>query len=402
MGRQNPGLFYTLLNLRNMQLFHPLRTFALASLLILSQYVKAEPIEDSVMVDFGYAVDSLIYNGYAKEFNKLFDKEAFFDRIIIEDEGNEKMGAFNMIFKLGFSSGFKLGEEIVASTEAGGIYTFISYFEEGDGLYNLVFSLFNGEGLNYHLLEVNYNDGNPVIEDIYIVITDEYLSETIGDLYFNALYEEGLVDYTDGSATGTSKDIDLCLKAKKEIKKENYEEALEILDEVSEEFRENKIYETLLITAAAKLDEDTYQKVLESTQIENPGLGHKYLMKIDQYFMSNEFGKGLANLDSLDDVVGDDPILDYYRGSYYLELKQMETAEIYFQKVQDYYPFSSLGYVGVLVARVERNEFDSATEQVRLMIELFSYTEEEIEATLEDYPKYLKSKPYKKLRKELF
>ncbi len=134
-----------------MRIFHPVRMSALAVLLFLSQFSKADPYKDSVIVNLGLTIDSLIYNGYGKGFDNYIDMNAFCDRFLIEKEGDDKLRKFNLFFKLGVTSRFNLGQEIVSSTEAGGIYTFLSYYEEDDH-YILVFRLFSADGLNYHLL----------------------------------------------------------------------------------------------------------------------------------------------------------------------------------------------------------------------------------------------------------
>ena len=138
---------------------------------------------DSLKYNYvGYAIDSTIYNGEKEYVNNLFDMDVFMNSFLIKSEDKEII-EFNTGFSDGFRKGFDYGNIMVKEIGKDGSYDFFKSYVDEHQQYHLVFRLFSEAGLNYHDYKLKETGNSIKIVDVYVYVTGEDFSKTIGTIY---------------------------------------------------------------------------------------------------------------------------------------------------------------------------------------------------------------------------
>jgi len=144
--------------------------FLVICLLLSPILVDAQENRDSIVVEFGLALQDSIDQGNYGYLNEVFDSQYFKDKFIYEDSSNVTLGEYNSGVESGIT---KVIETIVKRMIDNGFsYNLINYYEASDSIYYLTFRMYGEQGFNYHEFEVIFDEeGVPWIGDIFVYLS---------------------------------------------------------------------------------------------------------------------------------------------------------------------------------------------------------------------------------------
>lgn len=350
---------------------------------------------DSLKYDYiGYAIDSTIYNGEKEYINNLFDIDGFINSFLIKSKDKEII-EFNDGFSKGFRKGFDYGNIMVREIGKEGSYDFFKSYVDENQQYHLVFRLFSEAGLNYHDYKLKETRNSIKIVDVYVYVTGENFSKTIGTIYKKSIASKKKNFF--GVSTNTFLDDIFKLAEIRKLKSQGkLEEAYKIYKKIGAESKKNKVFKLIGITLASALDNDDllrkFTKDYEKSFPKDPSL---YLISIDGAYVNNKLNKALELINKLDKFIGGDDFLNYFRvNTYYLKgdiPKAIEYSELLMSDFPDYMD----GFDTALTLYIETEKFDKAIQILDIFVDRFELTKDSlIESMKENFPNFSKNKKF--------
>ncbi|WP_299837142.1 hypothetical protein [uncultured Tenacibaculum sp.] len=342
--------------------------------------------------EIGYAIDSTLFNGDNKYFDKIYDIKLLTDRFFIKTNDKELL-KFNLGFYKGFSSSFTFGKEMLKQISTGSEYTFLRSYKEGEN-YFLLFRLYGDSGLNYHKHLVEFINGEPKISDTYIYLSGEYFSETIKFIYDGSVRNRNLLRrILNRSENADLKKIEL-FKVYKD--QNDFKKVIELYESLSEKSKKRKIFMIYSLLASKNLEDSIYMKYIKSYEKEYPNDPSLYLISMDGFIIKEQYDKAIATLDKLDKSIGGDEFLDYFRGNCYYLKKDFVKAAEYFEKLMINYPNFFDGIDSLLTVYVESKENEKAIHILDVFTEKFELEKESLKELVKiNFPEFTKTKEYK-------
>lgn len=292
---------------------------------------------DLLVSQLGNRLENSIHEGSTATFNELFDLDRFGKLATYTEYEDNKVKELKEGFNAGFSKGISsLPQKLIQTIEQGGFYDFLEYYYDIDSKsYRMLFRLFSEEeGINYHDFDLIKRGEKFYIQDIYIYLTGENLSETANKLYLMSLPKnifEKIIDRDD------SKDMNHMLKAVTSQRNQENETAVSHLNQIQGKLSHTKIYHVIKILAAANLDESIYIEAM-SDMLEDFGDDPtSHLLSIDYYYMKGDYKKAMEAIDRLEEETGD-TFLNLQRGNIAFESNDLKGAIFYFEKVLEEFP----------------------------------------------------------------
>ncbi len=212
-------------------------------------------------------------------------------------------------FKKGLNEKMKLGTIILQSMKKEGSYEMVKQYNKGD-TQHLIFRFFLDGSINYHDLELAHVKGKCKIADIFIYLSGENFSETLGNIY----------KYLDGG-NGVSEVDTKAFKRVAEIRQlmnaGDYTEAKAEMDKIPAHIKNMKSVQLIGIMVAAQVDDSSYTKALTDYKTLYPNEPNIYLLEIDGYYVQGKYEKCIEAIDQLDKAINKDPFLDFQRSLIY-------------------------------------------------------------------------------------
>lgn len=356
--------------------------------------MKAQTI-DSLKYDYiGFAIDSTIYQGEKEYVNDLFDVRAFANSFLLKSKDKE-IKKFNTDFLTGFKRGFDYGGVMIRQVGEEGSYDFFKSYVDENQHYHLVFRLFSEAGLNYHDYELRMIRGSMKIIDVYIYVTGEDFSTTIGTLYKTAIASNKKNFF--GFTTNTFlKDVSKVANIRKLKSQGQLEKAYEVYKSIGAESKKNKMFKLVGITLASSLNNDKLLSELTKDYEESfPNDPSLYLVSIDGASVNNDFDKVLELIDNLDKAIKGDDFLNYFRINAYYSKGDLEKAIEYTELLMSDFPDYMDGFDTALTLYIESGKIDKSIQILDIFIHKFALTKDSlIDSMKENFPKFSKNKKF--------
>lgn len=227
------------------------------------------------------------------------------DRLIVGLLKKDIDPAYLAGFVRGFRSSFSFGRQICQLLGEDGSYRLVRIHREG-GQHRALFRLASQGGLNYHdfLLQLG-PDANFVITDVYIYALGENLSDSF----------DRMLDLFGGVAEDRQ---EIMRKLHQASQVQDYEQIIDLFPQLPEEFKKDKGFLVLRLTAALKLgDDQEYDKaalLFEEEYSDDPTL---HLILYSSALARQDYEAAIESLQRLDEALQGDPYL------------QLERAEVY-------------------------------------------------------------------------
>ena len=350
--------------------------FLVICLLLSPILVDAQENRDSIVVEFGLALQDSIDQGNYGYLNEVFDSQYFKDKFIYEDSSNVTLGEYNSGVESGIT---KVIETIVKRMIDNGFsYNLINYYEASDSIYYLTFRMYGEQGFNYHEFEVIFDEeGVPWIGDIFVYLSGEFLSETLKSIYSAGLSE--ILD-EEGFSTfsGQMKYVLLLVEIKKLIAEGKREAAQMIYEGIPEEIRMEHVFLLYGIQIYDPIDDQKkYEELVSIYSAQYPSNACVYLLGIDLYASKGEYEKSIEMVDSLISITGDD-LLPYVKGKIYHEMEDYINAENMYEYIAENFPYFEDNWFQLLALDIETKKHDQSIRCLDRLIEDCGYEKEGI------------------------
>lgn len=326
-----------------------------------STSVPAALLEDSTAAAdieaFARLLEREISAGRAEVLAERFDGDTFLDRA---NEGRQ-IGALLMgELRRQVRENPDFLDEIIQDLRNGGHYRFLRVAER-DGEVRARFRLLSSNGgINYHdLLLSPDTTGGGQIEDLYVFLTAEDLSSTIGRL-MDVLAAEG--DASPRSQAYTTF-ID-------HYNAGQFREAWRAYPEEHIDAGNEKAMMLMRVMIGMNVGDREYYQALEAFADTFPGDPSLALLLIDVHHNAGDFEALLETVDQLEASVGQDPYLSVYRAIAHDELDAPKLALQHVRDALSFEPKILLPNALEFQILVELERFEEAADALRRISDL--------------------------------
>lgn len=301
---------------------------------------------DSIMVAIGDSIETSFANLDDRYFKEIFYVDALAKSVLVEEEGNGDLEAFN----IGFSRNFKgalsenYAKTFIGSIERGGYFNFINYWEDELGIYYLRFRYFGEDGINYLEFVMEPVEGKYQITDVFNFLTGEFITETLKTAYLQA----APIKSNGGKMNEEIMESALTFLKLKEIKelfeKGDKEGARKMYqEEVPENMKQQRFAMNVELMISDIDDTEAYTSLLDRMADKSKNKASLYLISIDKFYFAEEFDKAHMAIDSLRAYTGDD-MLDLFTGNIYAAAGDHANAIITYERLVANYPYLPEAY----------------------------------------------------------
>lgn len=358
------------------------------------------------IIEFASKITDAIHNDDPDAYVSLLNKDQFFKRVLSQNSSIDPNDAFVKGFMIGMEKSLRsFPTEIITDVTSGSYYDFISYrYDQEDQTYYALFRLYSAEaGMNYHDYRLYKKDGEAQFSDMYIYLSGEHFTETLGRMLSYSLPQEKIFGLIK-----SPRDAEVTELYKAFLFNTNgeYQKAYEIMDGLKSNLGKEKfllIYKSLI---AVNIGEEEYLKSLEeiiTTFPDDPTIG---LNKIDYHIYKEEYFEAIQTINQLQNETDDD-FLNYLKACVAFEDQNYNLALNFFKYTIDNYTDFFEGQAGYLNTLVMMKNYVDATSYLDVLIEegyekplIEEYVEEDDEYGENILADFAKSKPYKIWKKK--
>ena len=248
----------------------------------------------------------------------------------------------------------KFGEQMVASLGKDGTYEFINYYEL-EGKHHLIFRLYSAEGLNYHDMELVKIDGKIKAADMFIYLTGENLSKTLGSIMGK------LEKYLKENSEAHSKDFTKQLTEIKSLMNDKkYEEAKKLFNMLPASIKKEKVFLVYNIMISSELGDEAYQRSMEDFEALYAGDAASQLALIDAYIIRKDFSKALNAVNIIDSAVKKDPLLHFYRAMIYTQMNDVANTIKFLELLKKEKPGFEDGWIELIANYADTRQYEKA------------------------------------------
>jgi hypothetical protein len=341
---------------------------------------KETPVTKEEAIQLSAVISSSIKNKKGTQFNELLSPDVFANRINAQ---TEKKGKIDRDLLVGVQSALKknnMGNQIIQATEKDGMYDLVKQYEK-DNKQHLIFRLQASNGLNYHDFELTKFKGKVCIADMFLYLTGENLSKSVGDIIQN-------YNNTNGTSSKQEAEVQKIRQVKNLLMEQKFTEAKSQFNSLPASLRSKKILQIMHLQICSELDSDTYMQALnkfESLYSKEP---YMFLALIDSYILKKDYSKALKCIDKIDLLIDKDPFLDYYRALVYNLSQKSSDARIHLEKVYKNMPGFQGGALELMVNYLEADENEKARKIIESYKNNTTFNQEKLNAILERYPSF--------------
>ncbi len=350
-------------------------------------------LDNQSLAQFADYIEQSISNGDPSFFNNSFDAESFIEKILVKSSYSPTVRNFNEGFSEGMTKNLDFGTLIVNEIANGGSYEFLKVFYR-DNKPRLLFRLFTANGINYHELEVDVIDNEIKITDAYIYLTGESLSESMRRMYLSFLY----VSNTDNQYLPCNQEKYKSVIQLEEIREfmaeGKFKKAKKKWDKIPAHIQQEKAFQLINIQITSMIDNNAYLEAIGTYEKLFPDDASLYLISIDGFVLRNEYTKAIESINKLDNLIGNDPLLNLLRGNMYFEIGDTETANAVLTELVNSMPDFELGYYSLLGLYMSGKKYADATHLMDKMVLDLNYYKEDFNTILSEYPNFLNSDEY--------
>ncbi|WP_299094936.1 tetratricopeptide repeat protein [Winogradskyella sp.] len=334
-------------------------------------------------------------------FNKYFDTKSFKQKLIngIDYDANKSYvkGFLNGVGK----AGDKLAEKIVYEVENGAYYNIVNYrYSIVQKAYYFTFRMYSEEtGINYHDYKVCTDGKNIKVNDIYIYLSGEHLSETLNRIFIMSLEDEK--NNTLNSKESTVSSMFKIISAQKLLQSGKYKEAYNMVNSITGPLKKEKFFLLIKALIASSYDDKIYENTLGEFAELYPDDPTLYLKLIDYYFLKENYKMVHIYIDKLMFETEDD-FLNLMKANAYLLQKDYKNAEKSYHYIKINYPASFSAHVGEMICLTYQNRLEETLAIAQSLVdegydkkELTNFFEEKEADGSNELEAFVKSKIYK-------
>jgi tetratricopeptide (TPR) repeat protein len=302
-------------------------------------------------------------------------------------------------FKKGFMGGFNFTDQMIKNNVK---YKFMDIRTRKGQTYAL-FRMLSGEGCNYHEYLLIKRSGKVVTGDIYVLLSGEYLSKTVGRTSVPALLRA-----SQGAIKKLfSKEADL-IKYDKEMKqlinscnRGDADSVFKAYNKLPESLKKDKLVLILRFRAAAMkgIESPEYKSVIADMQKYYPNDACLNFIMVDSYFLNGKFDKVRESLEYVKKFVGKkDAYIMFLEGNTYMAQKKYEQAIEKQNEAIKTEPTLDAPYFSLISIYLQEKNWKEVVNTIERAEKALNLVFDNME-NVPDYSEFLKSKEYKDWKK---
>lgn len=321
-------------------------------------------------------LESVVESRNMDGFSSFFDKDAFCK--ILESKSRAAKDKSTMKeFRSGFSM-ITLAKTTIEGVK-GGRYSFLRHYEK-DGRQRILFRIMlGGGGFNYQDFQLIKVKNTIKAEDVYSYYSGENMSTTVAEV-LDVLVPENI------DPKKSDKNRDSVLHIKKMNEQHNYVAVKESYERLPPEFQNNKGLLIIYIQACQNIDDTFYIAAMEKFAKLYPDAPNSFMMLLDAYILAGENEKALFAINRIDEIVGGDPFLNYYRALMYKNMGKIAESKACYEKTFAYDPTLAGNMEALILAYVEDKETDKAKKVIATYKTSKGFDQKELDYLEETYP----------------
>ena len=321
------------------------------------ELLKESKENDEKVATIAKEIEASFHDLSTDGFKKYFDTKSFKLKLVsgIDVDSNKSYvkGFLNGVGK----AGDKLALKIIDEIEYGAYYNLINYsYNIVEKSYYFTFRMYSEEtGINYHDYRVCSDGENIKVNDIYIYLSGEHLSETLNRLFKMSLEDE--INNTNDSKESTVNSMFKVTRAQRLLQKGKPKEAYEIVNSITGPMKNEKFFLLIKALIASSYDEKIYENTLGEFAELYPDDPTLYLKLIDYYFLKENYKMVHIYIDKLIFETEDD-FLNLMKAHAYLLQEDYINAEKSYNYIKINYPASFSAHIGEMVSLTFQNRFE--------------------------------------------
>ncbi|OUS02756.1 hypothetical protein A9Q86_02785 [Flavobacteriales bacterium 33_180_T64] len=401
MGLKKLSLFFSVALLCNALIFSQDRIKD-----VLKDTITYSEENTNKVIAFGEYLSNTIHNKDVDSFLSKLNNTFFFERVLNQVPNVNREDNFIKGFLAGLKQALdSFPNEIISEIENGSYYDFISYrYDTEAQTYYILFRLYSAEtGMNYHDYRIHKINGEIQFSDMYVYLTGEHFTQTLGRMMTYSLPDEQLFELKKSPAEN---DFKALFKAIMYNNNGNFEKSYEIMDDLKSEISKEKFFIIFKSLVASNIDEEKYLKSLEeliNTFPEDPTIG---LNRIDYHIYKGEYFEAIQVVNQLQNETEDD-FLNYIKACIAFEDKNYDLALNLFKYTIENYTDFFEGQAGYLNTLVVMKNYPEAVNYLNTLISegydkpiIIEYIEEDDEYGENILEAFSKSKDFKTWKKK--
>jgi len=237
-------------------------------------------------------------------------------------------------FRTGFLKGTASFQEAILKAVAdGGSYKLLRVRQVG-AQRHAIFRLLAGGNVNYHDLWLSTGPRGVRINDIYVYMSGETLSESFrrGWLPVAAEANKGLVDRLVGPENEFIRSASQWREVQRLLKEGKRQEALEGYRKLPASVQGTRMMLLTRIGITQGLEEPLYVEAIEAFRRAFPSDPALDLILVDAFFMKKQFGRAIESVDRLEATLGGDAHLKNLRAGLLFASRDLAGARTWAQK----------------------------------------------------------------------
>jgi len=349
--------------------------FLLAATALCTLAARSQPITDAQALAAGHALETAINTGNSFVIDHFLYPDSLLERIrqkskMLKDA--EFLKGFKSSFIPTLSKG-SISKQVLMATHNGS-YRLLREYDKG-GRKHLLFRMFGDGGLSYHDFILVRAGDSVKAADLYTYVSDEWVSSSVARI-------------TDmlGQGIDPVSDVGIIKKMTEDLSDARYMDVKSTYDSLVPGFKKNKSIMTIYIAACHHIDLGLYQAALEEYGKTFPDAASSYLMMLDLYYLQKEYDKGLACIDKLDEIIGGDALLDYFRGNIYLAMNKKPEAITCYEHVYRYDPTMKINVLRLCAMYAATNQSDKAKKVISEYMQTPGYHIGDLNPLYDEYP----------------
>lgn len=344
--------------------------------------------------EFGQSLEAALLEGDRSYFSGLIDMNRIANTAM-ENTGlskskkdSAKAGMMDALKSMGFF------EQVHQVVEIGGSYEMLRARSQGDRTTVVMRLSFPDGGVNYHELYL-INSGQGIrIEDIYVFLSGELITETMERVILQMLSrDKSFIERLQGKQSDMAKHMADVGQMTALMQAGEFERVNAIYQSLPKSIQNEKSMLLIQLSASQYTDEKLYLETIERFERHYPNDPSLNLVSIDGYAMREEYDKALACIDRLEKSLGGDEYLNDLRGNLMTLQGNFKEAEAIFLKQVEDDPNNPNGHWNMLTLKVTAKEFFSALKWMRILRDQHQVDFSQIEST-DYYADFVKSPAY--------
>ena len=337
---------------------------------------------DQKVVAMAQEIESSFNNNSVDGFNDNFDLDSF-KSLIINNIDISSNNAYIEGFLDGVGdAGNKLATKILFEIQNGAYYNLINFqYNIIEKAYYFTFRIYSETtGINYHDYKVCSNGEEIRVNDIYIYLSGEHISETLNRLLKMSLEDENNNTYDSEESMVSS--ITRVINAQKLAQEGKPKEAYKEINAITGPLKKEKFFLLLKALFASAYDDKIYEDILSEFADLYPNDPTLYLKMIDYYFLKENYKMTHIYIDKLM-FETDDDFLYLMKARAYMLQEDYANAEKHFNYIKRNYPSNFEAYIGEMISLTFLNRLEDTLAIAQSLVDL-GYDKEELTVYFEE------------------